>query len=102
MSYAQPNPTYDREHEHDDRHPALTPLVIDLIPDQTRAELEAVIDEPLAVQRFERHREGGDHHSFTIGTGGAGKSFSTKSEFLAAVREDSESGKHTANDRRKS
>jgi hypothetical protein len=55
MSHAHPNSTYDRDREHkyrhDDRHPALTPLVIDLIPDQTRAELEAVIDEPLAIER---------------------------------------------------
>jgi hypothetical protein len=58
--------------------------------------------EPLAVERFERHREGGNHHSFTIGTAGAGKSFSTKAELLAGIREDSESGKHTANDRWKS
>ncbi|EMA56461.1 hypothetical protein [Halococcus thailandensis] len=110
MSYAQTSPTDDRDreheyrhdnHDHDDRHPALTPLVIDVIPDQTRAELEAVIDEPLAVERFGRHREGGDHHSFTIGTVGAGKSVSTKAELLADSREDSESGKHT-NDRRES
>jgi hypothetical protein len=55
MSYAHPNPTYDHEHartdDHDERHPALTPLVIDVIPDQTRTELEAVIDEPLAIER---------------------------------------------------
>jgi hypothetical protein len=59
MSYAQPSLTHDREHEsthaddhdHDDPHPALTPLVIDVIPDQTRAELEASIDEPLTVER---------------------------------------------------
>lgn len=32
-------------------HPGLTPLVIDLIPDQTRAEIEATIDAPLTVER---------------------------------------------------
>lgn len=37
-------------HEYDHDSP-LTPLVIDLLPDQTQAELEAVIDEPLAVER---------------------------------------------------
>ncbi|WP_435078579.1 hypothetical protein [Halococcus sp. AFM35] len=102
MSHAHPNSTYDREHEHeyrhDDRHPALTPLVIDLIPDQTRAELEAVIDESLAVERFERHREGGDYHSFTIGTVGVGKTVNTKTELLADLREDSENGSHAASD----
>lgn len=108
MSYAQPSPTHDRDHEHthtdnhdhdhDDRHPALTPLVIDVIPDQTRAELEAVIDEPLAVERFERHRESADHHSFTIGSVGAGKTFSTNAELLTAVREDDESGSDAASD----
>ena len=41
----------DHEHDHDDRHPMLTPLVIDVIPEQTRAELEASIDEPLTVER---------------------------------------------------
>ena len=42
----------DREYEHtDDRHPMLTPLVIDLIPEQTRAEIEASIDEPLTIER---------------------------------------------------
>lgn len=35
-----------------DRHPGLTPLVIDLIPDQTRAEIEATIDAPLSVERW--------------------------------------------------
>lgn len=107
MSYAHPNPTYDhdREHEHahtgnhDDRHPALTPLVIDVIPDQTRAELEAVIDESLAVEQF---GESEDHHSFTIGTVGAGKTFNTKTEILADSREDSESGSVAASDRRQS
>ena len=97
MSHAHPNSTYDREHKyrHDDRHPALTPLVIDLIPDQTRAELEAVIDESLAVERF---GESEDHHSFTIGTVGAGKTVNTKTELLADLREDSESGSHAASD----
>ena len=51
MSYAHLNPTDDREHDHDERHPALTPLVIDVIPDQTRAELEESISEPLTVER---------------------------------------------------
>lgn len=32
-------------------HPGLTPLVIDLIPAQTRAEIEASIDAPLTVER---------------------------------------------------
>lgn len=32
-------------------HPGLTPLVIDLIPDQTRAEIEATIDAPLTIER---------------------------------------------------
>lgn len=32
-------------------HPGLTPLVIDLIPEQTRAEIEATIDAPLTVER---------------------------------------------------
>jgi hypothetical protein len=32
-------------------HPGLTPLVIDLIPDQTRSEIEATIDAPLTVER---------------------------------------------------
>ena len=50
MSHAHPGPVYDRDHEYD-RHPALMPLVIDVIPDQTRAELEASIDESLAVER---------------------------------------------------
>lgn len=35
-----------------DRHPGLTPLVIDLIPDRTRAEIEATIDSPLSVERW--------------------------------------------------
>ena len=99
MSHAHLNPTYDRDREyeyrHDDRRPALTPLVIDLIPDQTRAELEAVIDKPLAVERF---GESEDHHSFTIETVGAGKTFNTKTELLADLREDSESGSHAASD----
>jgi hypothetical protein len=32
-------------------HPGLSPLVIDLIPDQTRAEIEATIDAPLTIER---------------------------------------------------
>ena len=99
MSHAHPNSTYDhdREHEyrHDNHHPALTPLVIDLIPDQTRAELEAVIDEPLSVERF---GESEDHHSFTIETVGAGTTFNTKTELLADSCEDSESGSDAASD----
>ena len=57
MSYAYPSTTreQDRSDDHDrgydERHPALTPLVIDVIPDQTRAELEESIDEPLTVER---------------------------------------------------
>ena len=54
MSRTRPRPIHDHddhEYRHDERHPALTPLVIDLIPDQTRTELEAVIDEPLAIER---------------------------------------------------
>lgn len=58
-----------------DHHPGLTPLVIDLIPDQTRAELEASIGSPLSVERWpsgvgerrqdreqERKRDGGYRH----------------------------------------
>jgi hypothetical protein len=83
-----------------DRHPALTSLVIDLIPDQTRAEIEASIDEPLSVEREAvwRDRENAEFHSLTVGTVGAGKSFNTKTELLAGIREDSESGSHTASD----
>lgn len=99
MSYAHPNPTDDREHEHrhahtddhddhDERHPALTPLVIDVIADQTRAELEASIDEPLTG---ERNREGGNHHSHTVGAVGAGRTFHTNGELLAEFREESTS-----------
>ena len=97
MSYAHSTPTDDREHEyrHENHHPALTPLVIDLIPDQTRAELEAVIDEPLSVERF---GESEDHHSFTIETVGAGTTFNTKTELLADSCEDSESGSDAASD----
>lgn len=54
MSRAHPRTIHDHddhEYRHDNHHPALTPLVIDLIPDQTRTELEAVIDEPLAIER---------------------------------------------------
>lgn len=40
-------------------HPGLTPLVVDLIPDQTRAELEATIDAPLAIERGPSERESG-------------------------------------------
>jgi hypothetical protein len=56
MSYAYPSTTREKDRSHtdshdDERHPALTPLVIDVIPDQTRAELEESIDEPLTVER---------------------------------------------------
>ena len=56
MSYARHSTTREQDNRHtddheNDRHPALTPLVIDVIPDQTRAELEASLDEPLAVER---------------------------------------------------
>jgi hypothetical protein len=57
MSHVHPLSRDDRgrEHEHDhahaDRHPALTPLIIDIIPDQTRAELEESINAPLTVER---------------------------------------------------
>jgi hypothetical protein len=61
MSHVHPLSRDDRgrehEHEHEhghahaDRHPALTPLVIDVISDQTRAELEASIDAPLTIER---------------------------------------------------
>lgn len=104
MSRAHPRTIHDHddrehEHRHDDRHPALTPLVIDGIPDQTRAELKAVIDEPLTVEReavwVPREEE---YNTFVIGRVGAGKTLSTKSELLADLREDSESGSDAASD----
>jgi hypothetical protein len=52
----------------DDRDSVLAPLVIDVIPEQTRAELEASIDAPLVVERFERHKES-DRHATTDSTG---------------------------------
>jgi hypothetical protein len=95
MTYARRRA--DREHEYD-RHPALTPLVIDLIPDQTRAELEASIDEPLTVERGPTGWESEESHFLTGGNIGAGKTFDTQTELLAGVRENSESGSDAASD----
>jgi hypothetical protein len=82
----------DREHDAD-RHPGLTPLVIDVIGDQTRAELEESIDAPLVVERFERHRDSEDYNSITVGNVGAGRTFDTRrAELRADLREDNESG----------
>ena len=91
---------YDGRDDHADRHPALTPLVIDLIPEQTRAELEASIDEPLSVEREAvwEDRENEGYHSITVGTVGAGKTFSTKTELLADLREDGENESDAASD----
>jgi hypothetical protein len=79
----------DRARDHDERHPALTPLVIDVIPDQTRAELEAVIDESLAVERDPVRR--GESHCFVGGRVSDGKTFGARNKLIASLREDSES-----------
>jgi hypothetical protein len=98
MSRAHPRAA--REYEHDERHPALTPLVIDLIPDQTHAELEESIDAPLVVERSERDRDSEKFHSHTVGNVDAGRTFDTSAELRAEYREqtDTESGSDAASD----
>jgi hypothetical protein len=82
----------------DDRDSVLAPLVIDVIPEQTRAELEASIDAPLAVEReaVREDYERDEYHSHTVGTVGAGQTFDTRSDLRAQVRERSESGTDAA------
>jgi hypothetical protein len=84
-----------REYDHDS---PLAPLVIDLIPEHERAKIEAAIDAPLVVERFERHREGEDTHSYTVGNVGAGRTFDTRAELRADLREQTESGSDAASD----
>jgi hypothetical protein len=84
--------------DHDDRDSVLAPLVIDVIPDQTRAELEASIDAPLAVEReaVREDYERDEYHSHAVGTVGAGRTFDTRGERRARVREQPESGTDAA------
>jgi hypothetical protein len=90
----------DREDvDHDDRDSVLAPLVIDVIPEQTRAEIEASIDAPLVVEReatWEDH-EKDEYHSHAVGTVGAGRTFDTRSEFRAQMREQVGNGSDAAN-----
>jgi hypothetical protein len=98
MSRAVSEREHDREDGDDDRDSVLAPLVIDVIPEQTRAEIEASIDEPLAVEReaaWEDH-ERGEYHSHTVGTVGAGRTFDVRSDLRAQVREQVESGTDAA------
>jgi hypothetical protein len=99
MSRAVGEREHDREDVDDDRDSVLAPLVIDVIPEQTRAEIEASIDAPLAVEReaaWEDH-EKDEYHSHTVGTAGAGRTFDARSEFRAQMREQVESGTDAAN-----
>jgi hypothetical protein len=82
----------------DDRDSVLAPLVIDVIPEQTRAEIEASINAPLAVEREEvwEDHERDEYHSHTVGTVGAGRTFDTRSDLRAQVREQPESGTDAA------
>jgi hypothetical protein len=85
-------------HRYDHDSP-LAPLVIDLIPESERAEIEAAIDAPLVVERFERQRESENSHSYTVGKVGAGRTFDTRrTELVAEFREGSESGSDAASD----
>jgi hypothetical protein len=94
----------DREYDggdadDDDRDSVLAPLVIDVIPEQTRAELEASIDAPLAVEReaVREDHERDEYQPHIVGTVGAGRTFDTRSEFRALIREHPESGTDGAN-----
>jgi hypothetical protein len=100
MSHAHPRADREYDHDHANQHPALTPLVIDVIPDQTQAELEESIDAPLVVERFERDRDSEKFHSHTVGNVGAGRTFDTRAELRAEYREqtDRESGSDAASD----
>jgi hypothetical protein len=87
-----------RRYDHDS---PLAPLVIDLISEGERAELEESIDAPLAVERFERRRDrdSEDYNTITVGNVSGGRTFDTRrSELLADLREDSESGSDAASD----
>lgn len=92
----------DRDREHDaDRHPGLTPLVIDLIGDQTQAELEESIDAPLVVERFEhdRNRDSEDYNTITVGKVGGGRTFDTRgTELRAEFRDQTESDRDDDSD----
>jgi hypothetical protein len=89
--------THLREHDAD-HHPGLTPLVIDVIPDQTQAELEESIDAPLVVERFEPVRESENFHSHMVGNVGAGRTFDTRTELRAEYHEQTESESDAASD----
>lgn len=79
------------------RHPALISLVIDLIPDETRAEIETAIDAPLVVERDRLYRDT-SYNQVTVGRIGGGKTFDTKTELLADLREGSASGNDAGSD----
>lgn len=99
MSRAVGEREHDREDVDDDRDSVLAPLVIDVIPEQTRAEIEASIDEPLVVERetvWEDH-EKDKYHPHMVGTVGAGRTFDTRAEFRAQMREQVENGTDAAN-----
>jgi hypothetical protein len=86
-----------RRYDHDS---PLAPLVIDLISEGERAEIEESIDAPLVVERFERHRDrdSEDYNTITVGNVGGGRTFDTRAELRADLREDSESGSDAASD----
>jgi hypothetical protein len=99
MSRAVGEREHDREDVDDDRDSVLAPLVIDVIPEQTRAEIEASIDAPLVVERetvWEDHGRD-EYHSHAVGTVGTGRTFDTRSEFRAQMREQVENGSDAAN-----
>jgi hypothetical protein len=98
MSRAVGERVYGGEDVDDDRDSVLAPLVIDVIPEQTRAEIEASIDAPLAVEReaVREDHERGEYHSHTVGTVGGGRTFDARSDLRAQMREQPESGSDAA------
>jgi hypothetical protein len=86
-----------------DHNSPLAPLVIDLISEGERAELEAAIDAPLVVERFERHRDrdrdSEDYNTITVGKVGGGRTFDTRrSELRAEFREQTENDSDATSD----